>query len=159
MLKSVSDLIQQPYEDAKKELKYKITTVVEAGETHTDKKILMLRHVAEFSSDAEPVTNKDILGVMGIPEKDEQRQGLSNSMGKIQSALTAYIGHDGSGSLTKYYMREDVLSAYEAEHGVCLRTDFLEILDALLESQPITPAPYAFECFPEFSEITSGTLW
>ena len=156
MLESALNLIEQPYEEAKKELKCILTNVVEAGETPTDKKISMLRYVAEFSSEDEPVTNKDMLGAIGILKKDDWHRRLSNSMGKIQSALTAYIGHDGTRSLTKYYLRDEVLRAYEAKHGVRLRDDFLEILDELLEDQTTMPESYEFGSL--FPEITPGML-
>lgn len=140
MLESVSDLIKQPYEEAKKELKCIITDIVSAGETSTEKKIRMLMYVAEFSSDDEPVTNKDILGAIGISEEDvRQRNGLKISLSKTQKTLQGYIAVSSTVP-RQYHMREDVLSAYEAEHGICLRTDFLEILNGLLESQkPLNP--------------------
>ena len=153
MLKSVSDLIELPYEEAKEALKDKITNTVTTG-IHTGEKILMLRYVAEFSSDKEPVTNKNILDAMEILEKG-MRDGLAKSMGRMQGRIQGYIGTNDK-LPNEYYIRDEVLSAYEEKHGVCIRTDFSEILNELLESYPITPEPYKIE--PIFPEITADTF-
>ncbi len=156
MLKSVSDLIELPYEEAKEELTKKITKAVTTG-IHAGEKILMLGYIVEHSSEKEPVTNKDIRDGIRIPEEEEmQRDGLAKSMGRMQGKLQGYIGTN-SNLPKEYYMREEVLSAYEAEHGVSLRTDFSEILDDLRKSHPITPEPS--DVMPSLPGIPAGDLW
>ena len=156
MLKSVEELINQPYDEAKKELTKKITKAVTAG-IHTSEKILMLGYLVEHSSENEPQTNEDLLCALGVPRKNIQRSGLTTSMGVMQRDLQGYIGRDGGSGPVKYFIHDEVLEAYEEKHVVSLRKDLLELLNKLRESHPITPGPYKIELL--FPEIPAGTLW